>query len=346
MRQPVGHMPECPGHETRPIAGEGRETTTLLHSSDRRDPRPSACSLLALALSAALALAGCGGGGGATSTSSSTTTLAGAPAGGTVASTTPGAVTTTAATGTTATAPAGSTGAAISNGGSSHTSAGARPAPAGGSGSSGADRGSSGTNSGGRGGPSGTKHGTGSSGGAAGNSSAAAPGTGGGASGSAPSASSESGVPYRVGTTSMEPTYRPFTTVYYDPTHTHPQLGDVVLFHLPKGATEGACSSVEAGGAACVEPASRELTTTTSMKRVVGLSGDTIAMRDGQVIRNGQPVSESIVGCTGPGCEFPKAITVPAGSYYVMSDNRQLFQEDSRVFGAVPQAAILGTVQR
>jgi signal peptidase I len=143
----------------------------------------------------------------------------------------------------------------------------------------------------------------------------------------------------------MEPTFKPFTTIYYDPTRTHPQLGDVVLFHLPQGATEGACRSVEAGGAACIEPASKELTTTISMKRIVGLPGDTIAMRDGQVIRDGRPVSEPITGCTGPGCEFPKAITVPAGSYYVMSDNRQLFQEDSRVFGAVPQAAILGTVQ-
>ncbi len=276
-------------------------------------------------LAAALAFAGCGGGGGATST----TTLAGVPASGAAA---PGATTT--ATGATSTASG-------SPAPSASASTGAQPAAQGGSGAGAGRAGSSAPSAGAHRGHAAPKRGS-----AGGHSTAAgAPSTGTGSSGSTPSANSESGVPYRVSTTSMEPTYKPFTTVYYDPTHTHPQLGDVVLFHLPKGATEGACSSVEAGGAACTEPASKELTTTTSMKRVVGLPGNTIAIRDGQVIRDGQPVSEPIVGCTGPGCEFPKAITVPAGSYYVMSDNRQLFQEDSRVYGAVPQAAIIGTVQ-
>lgn len=161
-----------------------------------------------------------------------------------------------------------------------------------------------------------------------------------------PAGNENTGVPYEVATSSMLPSFKPLTKVYYDPTRTTPQLGDVVLFFLPVGATEGACGSIEAGGEACREPGSSALTHTISMKRVVGLPGETIAMQGGQVIRNGQPVSESYVtGCTGAGCEYSKAITVPAGSYYVMSDNRQLYQEDSRVFGAVPQAAIVGTIE-
>jgi signal peptidase I len=330
-----------------------RRTPPLLHGSD---PRPLARALrgralgvfpgwalsvpLGLALSATLALAGCGGSGGATSTSGSTTALAGAPASGAAAAgATPGAT-------TTATSTAGTASASGSVSPHSAGSAGAQQAASSGSGASANHAGSGASGASGQKGQAAPKPSPGSGGHAGGHSTGAgAPSTGGGSSGSPPGANSESGVPYRVSTTSMEPNYKPFTTVYYDPTRTHPQLGDVVLFRLPKGATEGACRSVEVGGAACVEPASTELTTTISMKRVVGLPGDTIAMRDGQAIRNGQPVSETIKGCTGPGCEFPKAITVPAGGYYVMSDNRQLFQEDSRVFGAVPQAAILGTVQ-
>jgi signal peptidase I len=106
-----------------------------------------------------------------------------------------------------------------------------------------------------------------------------------------------------------------------------------------------------AGGRACTTPVpgmtkSKEI----SFKRVVGLPGDSIAIRAGHVIRNGQP--ETPEPPTLPcekyerlNCEFPTPIVVPAGHYYLMADNRGLYKEDSRLFGAVPQEYILGTVE-
>ncbi len=162
------------------------------------------------------------------------------------------------------------------------------------------------------------------------------------------SAPAGNGVPYTVSTTSMEPNYKGETTVYYDPTRTHPHIGEVIVFHLPTGADGGGCAEVPVGGAPCKDPVPG-LLQKTGIKRVVGLPGDTIAIRKGHVIRNGQPEPEPTTLPCGPDeqteCEYPKAITVSAGHYYVMSDYRAAAKEDSRVFGAVPQEAVLGTVE-
>jgi signal peptidase I len=179
---------------------------------------------------------------------------------------------------------------------------------------------------------------------------AAAPaaGSGAGSSGSAPNA--EDGLPYEVRVPSMEPTYKALSTIYYNPTETHPQIGQVIVFYLPAKAAEGECGSPEIGGRACAVPVPG-LSKVLFASRVVGLAGETIAVRNGLVIRNGQPVSEPSIQPCGekelenePGCEYPTAITVPPDSYYVMGDNRSVFKNDSRAWGAVPQAAVVGTV--
>ena len=43
----------------------------------------------------------------------------------------------------------------------------------------------------------------------------------------------------------------------------------------------------------------------------------------------------------GANCTFPKTITVPAGDYYMMGDNRGDL-DDSRFWGPVPQKWIIG----
>jgi signal peptidase I len=164
--------------------------------------------------------------------------------------------------------------------------------------------------------------------------------------GSSAAPSPSTGVPFTVPGGSMEPTYEAESTVYYDPAATHPQIGDVIVYYVPVGATDSSCATVMAGGAACAD--SRPgLTTSMAMKRVVGLPGDTIAINEGRVIRNGQPESEPPTLPCGKeaGCNFPTPITVPAGEYYVLGDNRGLYHEDSRVWGGLPQAAIIGTVE-
>jgi len=193
---------------------------------------------------------------------------------------------------------------------------------------------------------------------AAGGAGAAGSGAGSGSSGAAGSSpnsgagvpNANTGIPFEVETSSMEPTYQPETKIYYDPTRTHPQVGEVIVFYLPAGAEEGACGTAMVGGRACSEPVPGQTKSKlTSFKRVVGLPGDSIAIHEGHVIRNGQQESEPPILPCGKDekveCEFPTPITVPAGHYYVMADNRGLPKEDSRIFGAVPQEYILGTVE-
>ena len=49
-----------------------------------------------------------------------------------------------------------------------------------------------------------------------------------------------------------------------------------------------------------------------------------------------------IVQCGGDAaCDFPQTITVPRGEYYMMGDNRP-DSEDSRFWGPVPRAWIIG----
>jgi signal peptidase I len=148
----------------------------------------------------------------------------------------------------------------------------------------------------------------------------------------------------------MEPTYMSFDKIYYDPTEVHPKVGQAIIYYLPVGVEGGECASAEVGGRACAV-AMPGLTHILSVGRVVGLPGETIAIEHGQVIRNGQSISEPGIASCGqkepvkePGCQYPKAITVPDESYYVLGDNRAFYEGDSRGFGAVTQSAIVGTV--
>jgi signal peptidase I len=78
------------------------------------------------------------------------------------------------------------------------------------------------------------------------------------------------------------------------------------------------------------------------VKRVIGLPGDLLDIRDGAVWINGQELVESYV--TGPtealGMQTP--YQVPDGCYFVMGDNRGN-SFDSRFTGCVPRKNIIGT---
>ncbi|MDI3257199.1 MAG: signal peptidase I [Kyrpidia sp.] len=96
-----------------------------------------------------------------------------------------------------------------------------------------------------------------------------------------------------------------------------PYYGDVVIFRYPADPTQD------------------------FVKRVIGLPGDRIEIRNGVVYRNGQPLSEPYIA------ELPRApygpVVVPPGHLFVMGDNRN-HSKDSRdpTVGMVPDGNVIG----
>lgn len=77
-------------------------------------------------------------------------------------------------------------------------------------------------------------------------------------------------------------------------------------------------------------------------KRVIGVAGDMVEIRDGQVILNGRPLAEPYATWEEGG-EFRdlKPFRIPRDSMFVMGDNRD-WTWDSRHFGPVHYDKILG----
>ena len=99
-----------------------------------------------------------------------------------------------------------------------------------------------------------------------------------------------------------------------------PEHGDIVVFEFPK------------------EPAKDYI------KRVVGIPGDVIEIRNKTVYRNGEQLAEPYVQFvrTGYGAGDSLApVTVPEGKYFVLGDNRDE-SFDSRFWGFVDRSAVKG----
>ena len=97
--------------------------------------------------------------------------------------------------------------------------------------------------------------------------------------------------PYRIPSPSMVPALDVGQRVLTNRLVDKPSIGDIVVFHPPHGADldDGVCGNPNQGAGhsqACGVPTPKE-SSQTFIKRVVGLPGDTIAIDDGHVIRNG-----------------------------------------------------------
>ena len=77
------------------------------------------------------------------------------------------------------------------------------------------------------------------------------------------------------------------------------------------------------------------------VKRVVGLPGETIEMRDGRVFVNGGLLEEPYLTVKDRSNAAP--VRLKEGEYYVLGDNRS-HSNDSRSWGPVPEANLRGKV--
>jgi signal peptidase I len=123
-----------------------------------------------------------------------------------------------------------------------------------------------------------------------------------------------------------------------------PHVGDIVVFHPPVGAEQGnQCGGGQPPpGQVCLQE-SRRKASVNFIKRVVAGPGDRISIREGHVYLNGTRQAERFARpCGGTdGCDFPREVTVPAGHWFMMGDNRGS-SDDSRFWGPVPRDWIIG----
>ncbi len=123
---------------------------------------------------------------------------------------------------------------------------------------------------------------------------------------------------FRVVGTSMEPNLHTGEYLIVDKISyrlSSPQRGDVIVFEPPVSA-EG-----------------------DYVKRVIGLPGDLVAIQNGQVVINGQPISEPYV--VRPASYSMDARRVGPDELFVLGDNRNM-SSDSHSWGMLPVDKVVG----
>lgn len=77
------------------------------------------------------------------------------------------------------------------------------------------------------------------------------------------------------------------------------------------------------------------------VKRVIGVPGDEVDIRDGKVYLNGTQLDEAYAKGETYQREFSFPIKVPEGKYIVLGDNREV-SKDSRTFGLIDRRQVEG----
>ena len=122
--------------------------------------------------------------------------------------------------------------------------------------------------------------------------------------------------PFKIPSESMAPALKPGDQALVAKVAGAPHRGDLVAFHQPK-------------------------TGEVLLKRVVAVGGDTVGLEDGILVVNRHAVREPYANTKSQDSVYFGPVRVPAGTVFVMGDNRGV-SEDSRDFGAVPARAVIG----
>ena len=148
--------------------------------------------------------------------------------------------------------------------------------------------------------------------------------------------------PYRIPSESMVPTLQVGQRVLVNRIGNHlgdPEVGEVVVFTPPVNA-DGCAVPPEPNGP-CSTPGTQK-GSQAFIKRVVAKGGDKVRISNGSVYRNGvKEKNTAVQRCSGGLCDLDREFTIPKDTYYMMGDNRGA-SSDSRVWGPVPRAWIVG----
>jgi signal peptidase I len=106
-----------------------------------------------------------------------------------------------------------------------------------------------------------------------------------------------------------------------------PERGQIVVFTAPP--TVDRCRAGDGGS--------------TFIKRLIGLPGEVVSMREGVTFINGARLIEPYVDPGLRGDENGRWSRVPPDRYFVLGDNR-VHSCDSRTWGTVPRGSLIGPV--
>lgn len=130
---------------------------------------------------------------------------------------------------------------------------------------------------------------------------------------------------------SMAPTLQISDRLFVRRNQTYrPNIGDIVVFTPPETALRDL-------------PEKENVEELLYVKRVIGLPGQQIVVKEGRVYVDKRPLAEPYDQST-PHYEWGPE-TVPANSYFVLGDNRNN-SHDSHIWGYVPEANILGAAYK
>jgi signal peptidase I len=151
---------------------------------------------------------------------------------------------------------------------------------------------------------------------------------------------------------SMEPTLHGCPTCNGDrilvdklPYYFHPpRRGDIIVFsnpHPEEGPSRGPIGAFFhwlGEGLGLAGPANEDY-----IKRVIGLPGETVEIRDHTVYANGQPLDEPYLTAEARASMLDYGpVEVPAGSYFVLGDNRGHSGDSRFGLGFIPADKVVG----
>jgi signal peptidase I len=119
-----------------------------------------------------------------------------------------------------------------------------------------------------------------------------------------------------------------------------PSRGDVIVFDNPQEANQDGETIFGALVRHVAESLGLSSPDSALIKRVIAVGGETIEIRDNQVLVDGVALDEPYVK-EGSRMPLYGPFTVPEGQVFVMGDNRSQ-STDSRVFGPIREDSIIG----